>query len=73
MVKIMRKAEQEFNEVVGCGIKPFARKPQHADRVDCLGFWLLERDQLQIAKWGTTQKSQALGLPLALVKRYRLE
>ena len=46
MVEIVRKAEQEFNEVVGCGIEPFARKPQHADRVDCLGFWLLKRDEL---------------------------
>lgn len=72
MVEIVCKAEQEFNEVVGCGIEPFARKPQHADRVDCLGFWLLKRDELQIAKW-VQPRSQALGLPLALVKRYRLE
>ena len=51
MVEIVRKAEQEFNEVVGCRIEPFARKPQYVDRVDCLGFWLLKRDELQIAKW----------------------
>ena len=50
MVEIMRKAEQEFNEVVSCGVESFARKPQHTDGMDCLGFWLFERDELQIVE-----------------------
>ena len=50
MVEIMRKAEQEFDEVVSCGVESFARKPQHADGMHRLGFWLFEWDELQIVE-----------------------